>query len=207
MRFAILLACIVWVVGLCAIEGAALGADDAIFADGFGADACDGCGEGGDPPLVCEPSPELVYPFGYTPAGLAWGGTQPYFLLPEVGGDQLTQIKFPGGLWKSFTFTWLDMPAPTTEMNADTSNPGPQAIGADVRYWAISECDGDFRPVPGCHGFVNEGPFAYVDFARLGVPGTCQLDPARTYALNIHMGPSPCNSTRPGSCGFRIALR
>lgn len=179
-------------------------ADDLLFADGFGDDPCDGGCTPGQP--VCQPpGPRTVETFN-GPTVVDWAGTQSYASLPEVGADQLTQIKLQGGTWRAYSFTRADMPADLTELNADTSNPGPGAIGADAWYWSISECEGDFAPQAGCLGMVGEGPFAYPDFSGLRVSGVCPLDPSKTYFLNVHAGPNPCNSTRPGLCGFRVKL-
>ena len=168
--------------------------NDRIFANGFED------GAGADPPL-CTPTPPL-----YPPDGLQWGGTQTLASLPEVGADQLTQVKMQGGTWKAFSFTRADMPDDLVELNADTSNLGPGGIGADARFWSVSECPGDFRPAQPCSGSINEGPFAYFDFTQ-SVANTCPLDPAKTYFLNVHMGPAPCNSGGANLCAFRFQLR
>jgi hypothetical protein len=175
---------------------------DVIFADGFGADACDGCSEGGEPPALCTPTPP-----DYPPSGLQWGGTQTLASLPEVGFDRFTQLKMQGGTWRAYTFTRADMPGDVSAWNGDTSNTGG-APGADVRIFNVSECEGDFRNlVPGCYGNVGEGPFVYANFSGDATAGTCPLDTAKSYYFNVHMGPAPCNSGGPNLCAFRFVIR
>ena len=174
-------------------------ADDLVFANGFDDEA-----PGQDPPPLCEPEAPL-YPI-FDIMGLPL--TLRAVFSPNEIGAQLSQVKLEGGSWEAYRFTRPDLPADLVEFNADTSNVGPGAVGADVRYVVIAECAGDFRdPVQSaCSAFVNEGAFLYLNF---GAPraGVCNLDPARAYYFNVHVGPQPCNSFRfSNTCAFRISV-
>jgi hypothetical protein len=169
-------------------------ASDVIFADGFGEES------GGA--LVCDPpGPRVVETFSGTTI-VDWGGTQSYASLPEVGVDQFTMVRTVGGQWRAYLFTVADAPGVVT-WNGDTSNTGGFA-GARERWFSVSECEGDFTPRPFCYGTIGEGPWLYTNFTGAPVPGTCPLDPAKTYYLSIHAGAAPCSDAGSNLCSFRI---
>jgi len=127
---------------------------------------------------------------------------------PNPIGSALSQVKLEGGSWEAYRFTRRDLPADFVEFQADTSNVGSYAVGADSRYVVIGECGGDFRnpSQPACATFVGEGAFLYINFGA-PIANVCNLDPARAYFFNVHVGEPPCNAFRfSNTCAFRIAV-
>lgn len=169
--------------------------NDAIFANGFEDEAA------GQPPPVCNPPPA-----GYTQRG-------PFTLsalwAPQPVGSTLVQIKMGGDQYSAFAFIASDLPAVLNEFQADTSNVGQGAVGADFRMVVVSECAGDFTPVAAqaaCDVFANEGAYLYLNF---GAPlaFACNLDPSKTYHFNVTFGPSECNvALSRNVCAYRTAV-
>lgn len=173
-------------------------ADDPVFANGYDDEA--------PAEALAECVPEApLYPVFETrglPAtlrGVFW---------PNRIGAALSQVKLDGGTWEAYRFTRADLPSAFVEFQADTSNVGDYAVGADFRFVVVGECAGDFRAPAqaACSAYAGEGAFLYVNF---GAPLTyaCNLDPARAYYFNVHVGGAPCNAARfSNTCAFRIAV-
>lgn len=172
----------------------------------------------------------------FPPRGLASIGELTFTQLWQIGSGQpvggaLTKIEMAGGQYRSYSFDFSMLNAPTglvqMQMNADTSNTGGRP-GADYRFLAISECPNDLRqsvdgsPDPmlkrGCRVYATEGPFIYLNFgAPIADPAFCNLDPSKKYYMNVTFdapfdgfsSTTPCNSTRPLSetCGFRVQVQ
>jgi len=122
--------------------------------------------------------------------------------LRETGtgiGPVLAQMKLRGGTYEAYPFKLADFNWGSTvrfEFNGDTSNVGPGAYGAEWRYVTVSECPGDLRVAdpsspdptlqPGCRRYAGEGPFLLINFgAALNDGHTCNLDPSKTYYMNV----------------------
>ncbi len=177
-----------------------------------------------DPTTACTPEPPHFPPAGYSlasalPLDEIWRATTGYAI-----GSALAQIRVATGTYQSHAFERAMFPDGEVHVvNGDTSNLGPAAVGASVRYIAISHCVGDLRPpVSGgdplrgreCRVYANEGPFLYLNFGAARA-GMCTLDPAEVYVLNVVLDdpvdgydPSvPCNAQFPfRMCGFRISV-
>ena len=157
-----------------------------------------------DDPYACVPEAPLYPPYEYQ------GGPTELTDLwaPDPIGASLVQLRVAGNMWEAYAFRRADLPAAMVEFNADTSNVGDRAFGADLRVVVISACAGDFRPPaqPACGALVGEGSFLYVNFGA-PVANVCNLDPARTWYFNVHVGPAPCNLARgTNNCAFRIMV-
>lgn len=201
-------------------------ASDAIFSDSFGDDACDGCTGGEEPPPGCVHDAS-----GLNPPPPDWVGIDSTFTAlwaPHPVGSAAVQIRMKAGQFWSYAFNKA-MIDPNPErnvfsMNGDTSNIGPAARGAQFRYVAVSTCPTDFRPgnaaspdptmQPACRGYAGEGDFMALNFGP-PIEGVCNLDPTRTYYLNVIFDDpadgfnalEPCNPIYPGSaCAFRVQI-
>ena len=186
--------------GFVGVTAGESGSDGLIFVDGFGEETHAAGGE----PAVCMPEAPLYPPFenqgGPTELTDLWA--------PDAIGSALVQVRVAGDMWEAYAFSRADLPSDLVEFNADTSNVGDRAVGADLRYVVVSACAGDFRPPAerACAALVGEGSFLYVNFGA-PVANACNLDPARRYHFNVLVGAAPCNSARnSNNCAFRIMV-
>lgn len=180
--------------------------DDLIFADSFGTNSCDGCGESGeDPPLSCDG----VAPLGFQRVTLIQTfvngvgfATRDATTLRGLYGGEVTTTKvhwdLRRGRYVAFALTGAeleeDLPGRTSYAPGGEPQNGEPMVGfASV---TISRCAGDFRmdgPAPGqlCRGTSRQGVNDVVYFtignseARGVIPAACTLDRTSTYYLNV----------------------
>ena len=140
-------------------------------------------------------------------------------------GSALAQVRIASATYQAHPFERAMFPdGDVHAFHGDTSNVGAAAIGASVRYVAISECLGDLRRAspgdvdptlePACRVYPSEGPFLYLNWGPAR-PGMCNLDPARLYVFNVifddpvdgYDASVPCNPELAASaCGFRMSV-
>ena len=182
---------------------------------------CSGTNSGSDPQQHYFPPTNLAQ------AGATVTFTQLWAASGLQVGQQFARLEMGGSQYRSFSFNrdMLNSDGMFFEMKADTSNTGGPRP-ADSRYAVITECANDLRPGnnastvqterTNCRGFPAEGTFLYLNFgAPIDNPRVCNLDPNKTYHMNVtfedpndgYQTGKSCNSGFPGSnCAFRIGI-
>lgn len=206
-----------------AIAGvAAAGSLDPIFADAFESPAPGS--------VLCTPDNVQYPPAGYIADYSPTLERLWYESTGEPVGGALAKIRLEGGTYTSMRFdrAMFGYHKDLYTVNGDTSNVGTGLRGADTRFVAISECQGDLRGADeaspyellhsACRVLVgSEGPFMYLNWgAPIANPAICNLDPAKTYYFSVifdnpYIGYDArrlCSASGGvNQCGFRIQMQ